>query len=376
MKKNRGFTLIELLVVIAIIAVLVALILPAVQQAREAARRMQCKNNMKQIGLALANYESNYACLPMEKIGFSTAAGYYANYNQNWIQMMLPFIDQAPLYNSFNFNLNWDDTVTSNGNGQTNAQLAQTNLPGFVCSSAPDGSSRQNPANIGVVTANGITFPVGFGSLGACDYMASSGIRYSIYVQGNFPSPGAGSLSPVLNPPQPNAAGVLPSTKGDNRFTSAIHSTMSTKLAQISDGMSNTFSLVECAGRPSLYRGRNHVQVSQSNPATYTPKDGWGWADVGNSGALDGATADGTQINSAVKQPIGQLPTCPIPVSCPVGANVFINAVNDSEIYAFHTGGAHALMADGAVRFLNENMSLQTLAALGTRDGGEVVGEF
>lgn len=375
MKKNRGFTLIELLVVIAIIAVLVALILPAVQQAREAARRMQCKNNMKQIGLALANYESNYACLPMEKIGFSTAAGYYVNYSQNWIQMMLPFIDQAPLYSSFNFNLNWDDTITPNGNGQTNAQLAQTQLPGFMCPSAPDVFSRQNPAAIGVVTSNGITFPNGFSALGGCDYMASSGVRYSIYVQGNFPSPGAGSLSAVLNPPQPNAAGVLPSTKGDNRFASGMHSTMSTKLQQISDGMSNTMLLVECAGRPSLYRGSQHSQIMQS-AVGYKPSDGWGWADIGNSGALDGATADGTQINSAVKQPIGQLPTCPIPTACPVGANVFINATNDSEIYAFHTGGANVLMADGSVRFLSENMSLQTLAAICTRDGGEVVGEF
>jgi prepilin-type processing-associated H-X9-DG protein len=206
--------------------------------------------------------------------------------------------------------------------------------------------------------------------------MASSGIRYSIYVQGNFASPPASALSAILNPPQPNAAGVLPSTKGDNRYPSAMHSTMGTTLAQITDGLSNTFSVVEDAGRPSLYRTTSRTQVIQTSPLTYAPKDGWGWADVGNSGALDGATPDGISINSAVKQPSGQLPTCPVPASCPVGATFFINVVNDSEIYAFHVGGAHALFADGSVHFLSENISLQTLAALGTRNGGEVVGAF
>src|SRR5690349_4192382 len=99
-RKSRvhGFTLIELLVVIAIIGILVSLLLPAVQQAREAARRSQCRNNLKQLGLAYYNYESNYNTFPMEKIDY-TGATPPINFQQNCNQMVLPFLDQAPLYN-------------------------------------------------------------------------------------------------------------------------------------------------------------------------------------------------------------------------------------------------------------------------------------
>src|SRR5690242_1002904 len=101
--RKRGFTLIELLVVIAIIAVLIALLLPAVQQAREAARRTQCKNNLKQLGLALHNYEETYGRLPYS----STVSPLYANTNtlHLWTDFVMPFIDQAPFYNQINFSV-------------------------------------------------------------------------------------------------------------------------------------------------------------------------------------------------------------------------------------------------------------------------------
>ncbi|MDB5391038.1 MAG: hypothetical protein JWM11_6684 [Planctomycetaceae bacterium] len=103
MRHRRGFTLIELLVVIAIIAVLIALLLPAVQQAREAARRSQCRNNLKQIGVALHNYHSTFNVLPP---GYVSGAAYPATSNGwSWCAMLLPYLDQAPLYSSINFQL-------------------------------------------------------------------------------------------------------------------------------------------------------------------------------------------------------------------------------------------------------------------------------
>src|SRR5690349_19371346 len=129
---RRGFTLVELLVVIAIIGVLIALLLPAVQQAREAARRTQCKNNLKQLGLAIHNYESTYTKLP--------SAGEYTNrqtgtYYRSWtptstFMQVLPYIDQAPAFNQYNSNLNYTNSSLS-----VNSTVAKSKVPAFLCPS-------------------------------------------------------------------------------------------------------------------------------------------------------------------------------------------------------------------------------------------------
>ena len=342
----RGFTLIELLVVIAIIAVLIALLLPAVQQAREAARRTQCKNNLKQLGLALMNYESTTGVFPYEKCTTGV--------NQNWIQMVLPYMDQAPIYNQFNFNKSWADP--------SQFALTTVNIPMLVCPSAPSQAARTNPAGVvGLLSPDGINTPPAAG-FGICDYMALSGVRFSLYDQGGFASPPAAVLS----------------TPDDNRWACAMHSTLATYIRDITDGTSNTMMICETAGRPGLFRGKNRVLVQGLTAATFSPKDGWGWADTGNSGAVDGATSDGTIINSAIKpspKNQGLLPTCTA-AACPPGANVFMNAVNDSEMYSWHTGGNQVLFADGSVHFISENIGLQTLGALLTRQGGETVGDY
>src|SRR5262245_47588566 len=135
-RTSQGFTLIELLVVIAIIAVLVALLLPAVQQAREAARRSQCKNNLKQIGLAMHNYHEMASSFPPETIwSFDpTGTGTGPNKqprNYTWLVMLLPYLDQAPLYNAINFSLPiW-------GQMAAGKSIAGTQLPILACPSDP-----------------------------------------------------------------------------------------------------------------------------------------------------------------------------------------------------------------------------------------------
>jgi prepilin-type N-terminal cleavage/methylation domain-containing protein len=145
---RRGFTLIELLVVIAIIAILIALLLPAVQQAREAARRTQCKNNLKQMGLALHNYHDVHKCFP---IGYQRAGHLTANVNDGgcgfaWTYYILPYMDQAPIYNQFNtsYPISNDSFPQSNDTAGSNRLLAMTPLPAFRCpsDSMPETSPR------------------------------------------------------------------------------------------------------------------------------------------------------------------------------------------------------------------------------------------
>ncbi|WP_417392500.1 DUF1559 domain-containing protein [Gimesia sp.] len=133
---RRGFTLIELLVVIAIIAILIALLLPAVQQAREAARRSTCKNNLKQIGLALHNYNETHSVLPSGWIGVEPGVGANVEYGSGWGwgTMILPFMDQSPLYNKINFSRDINDPIQTTG-------LVDIVLPAFRCPSDPADNS-------------------------------------------------------------------------------------------------------------------------------------------------------------------------------------------------------------------------------------------
>ena len=149
-RKRPGFTLIELLVVIAIIAILIALLLPAVQQAREAARRAACKSNMRQIGLALHNYESTHTIFPIGVLGTtgSTAAG---NVLTTWQTMILPFVEQANVYNQYNFNVRFDDPA--------NASTVKQIPPVYLCASQPASGLVNNQFGPSHYAANAGTTP-------------------------------------------------------------------------------------------------------------------------------------------------------------------------------------------------------------------------
>lgn len=319
--KYRGFTLVELLVVIAIIGVMVGLLLPAVQAAREAARRMQCGNNLKQLTLAMHNYESTYKTLPPSRITTGLS-------RHSWSAFMLPFIEQAALYDIYNFNVRWSDPL--------NYPVTSATVPGFVCPSTP--SNRMLPD--AAAQANHVLVPPN--GFGPSDYSSTNELRRSFYVALGIPLP----------------AGIQRGMPG------AMDRNRNTRFADMLDGLSNTMLFAERCGRPEIY-------VAQKRPFGIVVGDGWGWADFDNtSGSVNGVTSDGITLNRTRND-------APVFTTDRFSGTCFINCTNNSEYYSFHPGGMNMSLVDGSVRFLSDSVNAQILGAVVTRAGREVIsGEF
>ena len=329
-RKSRGFTLIELLVVIAIIAVLIALLLPAVQQAREAARRSTCKNNLKQMGLALHNYESSFRMFPASRIDLNPP-----RFQKTWLTMCLPYMDQAPLYNRYNADLPW--YVVANDPATT------TNLEMMLCPSSPGRVTIPSSALYSAISnSTRIDTPV----WGLSDYGSINAVRNGFNVASGGTSWGIKEYDGGLG-------------RGPNGVA----------LGKFTDGLSNTMLVGEDAGRPMVYNFRKPVPNPKSGAVLGTDwtKDGWGWADINNGFSLDGTGTNGINNDTS---------SAGVVTLAPGGGTCFVNCSNDSEFYSFHTGGVHILLGDGAVRFLSENISGQTMIALATRGKNDIVGEF
>ncbi len=328
--RRSGFTLVELLVVIAIIGIMVGLLLPAVQAAREAARRMQCGNNLKQIGLAFHNYESSYKKLPPSRIEIDTPWKFHAG----WQVMTLPYLEETALFELYKKELNWYD--------QQNNPAATTVVKGFICPSAP--GTRTTPSAT-LMTPRAITY--GTPSFGPSDYAAINNIRRSAWVINGSDMPG------TISREKPGA--LFPKTPG-----------LGIKFAEIRDGLSNTIMIVEDAGRPDIWVNGSNIRNPATGIALGSPhvEEGWGWADLQDSFSLDGSNQQGiankTNKTTFVVTNNG---------SC------MINCTNDGEIYSFHTGGAHSLRCDGSVQFMSQQMDGLLLVKLCTKDLSETIEE-
>jgi prepilin-type N-terminal cleavage/methylation domain-containing protein len=341
---RSGFTLVELLVVIAIIGVLVALLLPAVQAAREAARRSSCSNNLRQIGIALHNCHDTYGFMPPWAYDYETMPpGAVGNQGHSPLTWILPFMEQANVLNSTKLEHAVLDPRNWPPNWGTNPAAATT-VKSYICPSTPARTLDLGPYFVSLGLPNAGPFVVG-----ATDYVAIRGahnnFRTACAPTMPTPSDRTGALSPGANNKGTAAVGTGEIKTGRVRF------------ADITDGTANTFLMGESSGRHQVY-SKGHKKVMPNTAG----QPGWSL----NGGAFDynaailvrGANADGTTIDGG----------CSI-----INArNVWSTAT--SQFYGFHPGGCQVVRADGSVQFLPETTTVTVVAALVTRDGGEAVG--
>jgi prepilin-type N-terminal cleavage/methylation domain-containing protein/prepilin-type processing-associated H-X9-DG protein len=376
-RGRSGFTLIELLVVIAIIAVLIALLLPAVQAAREAARRSQCVNNMKQLALACMNYESSNQCFPPHSVSppVTTQAGLSAS----WVTGLLQFTEAVPMYNALNFNI---DIMGNCPGGFANSTVTTANLNLMQCPSESQWTGQEMSPVAGIYYGP-TNYAGNYGGPGVISLMSGTIVPANNDTIGSLPQPsGAVGLS----------AGWL------NSYPGAAWGPVS--IASITDGTSNTsliserrlasltyYATINAAGGQAL-RCQIHAPVGAA-------------AGSGLAGALamqqSCANAPGTSV-MRVCDTAGEMWAATFPgwltmnsynhfgtpnqIPCTndvaegstgTPAKYYVTPYGSAPPNSFHPGGVNSAFADGSVRFIKNTVNATTWFALGSRNGGEVV---
>jgi prepilin-type N-terminal cleavage/methylation domain-containing protein/prepilin-type processing-associated H-X9-DG protein len=378
---RRGFTLVELLVVIAIIGVLIAMLLPAVQAAREAARRSSCSNNMKQIGLAILNFESAHKKLPTGGEGTDYTSD-PANppktkfSKRALFTLLLPFLERNSIYCMMNQNYSYRDTTPqvpdSNEPAGTlipgNTTAAKTHIPAYVCPSNPFSAKSQRDS-------------AGFGGL---DYFAT------VYTDID-PVTGIRNNTTKVGSKWCRMDGAL--TVEDGSATVDGTDPCCVPIAAILDGASNTLAVIEDAGRVSpAAKGVPYYTLSSYDDTSgavigaddITDAGGaggvkravWRWADPdaggsgisGPPGLTAGSVAYTGKFINQNNYPIGGYGAATDNTSWCKN-----NVGNNDEPFSFHPGGCNAVMVDGSVRFLDEKLDSITLRRLVTRAEGVAI---
>jgi prepilin-type N-terminal cleavage/methylation domain-containing protein/prepilin-type processing-associated H-X9-DG protein len=365
---RRGFTLIELLVVIAIIAVLIALLLPAVQSAREAARRAQCTNNLKQIGLALHNYESSFTSFPLGGVSINSFATWSTNVNNfSWRALVLPFMEGSTVANALNFDISMSGDSSLNPGAGWTAWVTVNNS--WLCPSDPDNNNGKRPS--GSADANNGQYALGNSPIDpttgkfvtvvpVTNYAGSFGDNYAI-----FPLSGAnpwetpcpvtgiipvrigwegfwGTSFDCANDGPPS--GTIP-LGGKLRGIFDYRTAQFTKISDVTDGTSGTVLVGEML--PQQAADNNFYMFNGGTAGTTIPLN---WDTSGTPQTMTGCTASfGTTV-----------------WKCRFS---YANKGFKSK----HPGGANLLFCDGSVRYIKSSINRQIYAAIGSKSGSEVV---
>jgi len=331
-KSRRGFTLVELLVVIAIIGVLVALLLPAVQAAREAARRTQCMNNMRQLGLAALNYESGKGTLPPSH---TRIPDHYV------FAYLAPYFEQGALFAQYNFDKNWNDDNPPTS-PVTNLKLSRISIPTLHCPSAPSAGHQRQPnatdyaicdkfvegsqaAKFKILNATPPRIKDRGALLHVTGYVQEESGAPQLYDGTFWPS----MLGQVLVSPTPTGRPVAAPVK----------------LKEVSDGTSNSFMFFEQAGVPDRYDMAGNLMFDSAGKAMRAQSESWADHKTGFDWGH------------------GLDPCNYIPFNCH----------NGDEIYGFHQGGAMFTMGDASTKVFQQTMDLDVFTSLFTRNGEDVV---
>ncbi len=331
---RASFTLVELLVVIAIIGVLVALLLPAIQAAREAARRSQCSNNLKQLGLGFHNFAATNGGFPARRWGPADGG------ITGWGTFLLPYIEEQAIADRYNWKYDFYDPI--------NKDVVETKLSAFICPSAthedPDVSSGKattgsaNPDKSTVFSVNGYI-----------DYLAPNGMQ--------LPTTGYGTTFPSW-PNSGNSHQAMLDSTTTSSFANGV-GRAPRKLKQITDGLSKTLIINETAGWPQHWIAK-HIDP---NPATAI-------VSLSNRGSWAGwqtfvywpTSGDGLQ-NASANATAGDLLSCSI------------NCENVHQIYGFHPGGALIVLCDGSVRYVSEDLTPIGFAQLVDIDDDQIISD-